>query len=214
MLSALVPTSSVWPSITAVVLGYLRMKIPTLSIFSSASRCTVFLLISNWMSRMLQYCWVFATTGTMTSTGARPGRGRRPAPALRRRCRLRRGLRAAERVDQADQQHVDVALVADRVVHAVALPLRPQPEGRREIVLDADAVLVVALRSSWDWGWSGDGGASAGAGERVLGLGVGQADPAKSGELLRHRQNADRIQVQALELGRLRSRFRSAWYSP
>jgi hypothetical protein len=37
-LSALVPTSSVWPSITAVVSGYFRMKIATFSIFSSASR--------------------------------------------------------------------------------------------------------------------------------------------------------------------------------
>jgi hypothetical protein len=112
----------------------------------------------------------------------------------------RSGLLAAEGVDQTDEQHVDVALVADRIVHAVALPLPPQREGPREVVLKADAVLIVGIALLGIGVGRCDGGAGAGARERVLGLGVDHAQPAKGGELLRKRQNAERIQIHALEL--------------
>src|SRR3954465_9617856 len=190
---------------TAVVFGYFFMNNATLSIFSSASRCTVFWLISNWMSRMLQYCCVFATIGTTTSTGAAAatytgGGGRAPRHIHRRRRfgRFRRGFFGhTERVDQADQRHVDVTLVTHRIVDAVALPLAPQREGTREVVLHAEAVLIAAF------GLARVGvGHSDSAREAVLGLVVGQAYAPERRELLRERQDADCVKVEALEFRR------------
>ena len=116
----------------------------------------------------------------------------------RRGGRARPGLfGAAERKDRAQRHHVDLAVVAHRVVDAVALGLGAQQEVPAELVLHAGADLDVGFALARVRVQHADG---PGAAEAVTCVGRLHAEAAEQRPLLADGQRADEVEVQATQL--------------
>jgi hypothetical protein len=156
----------------------------------------------------------FSETGARTGGGGGDGGGaalrsdrhrRLDRGGCRRRDARRGGRGGAEAIHQADRGHVDVALVADGVVDAVALELGAQRERRREGVLQTQAGLPVRGALARVRVVDHD---HARAAEPVLGLRIGDARPAEDREVAGDRQRAHQVEVQTADPGLAAERAR------
>ena len=132
--------------------------------------------------------------------GHRSGRGR----SGDHRCRGWRGVHhrrycwvRAEAIEQAQGSEIDVARVADGVVDPVTLALQSSTQRLGEIVLQAEPVLDVGIAFA-TLRFQHVGGA--GADEAHIGLGVVGADARETREAFGEGQEADRVQVEPLDL--------------
>src|SRR3954469_18631023 len=103
---------------------------------------------------------------------------------------------SAETVNYTEGKHVDIAFVADCVVHAIALPLPSHCQGIGESILGTETQFVIAVVL---FGMVFIDRYCARARERVFGLRVRVAHPAESGKFIRNREQANQVKIQSLE---------------